>query len=108
LGGIAHAFVFPAAMADGSLAFPMRYRGLATTLMLTVFDLGSLIGQPAVGSVIKLAQFMGWPAYPLMYVSVALLLLLVLAIYVWSTSASGGLPRKSRKDGLDTADLALR
>ena len=63
-GGIAHAFVFPAAMTGGSLAFPTRYRGLATTLMLTMFDLGNLVGQPAVGTILRLAERMGWPPYP--------------------------------------------
>jgi MFS family permease len=92
LGGVAHAFVFPAAMTGGSLAFPIRYRGLATTLMLTMFDLGNLVGQPAVGSILKLAEFAGWPPYPTMYLSVAALMLAVLGIY-------GILPCLSRPRG---------
>ena len=74
LGGLAHAFVFPAAMSGGSLAFPIRYRGLATTLMLTMFDFGSLVGQPAVGSIVHFAKLSGWPAYPTMFVAVAIFL----------------------------------
>jgi MFS family permease len=88
LGGIAHAFVFPAAMTGGSLAFPTRYRGLATTLMLTMFDLGNLVGQPAVGSLLTLAEHAGWPPYPTMYLSVAALMLTVLGIYVLAPHAS--------------------
>jgi MFS family permease len=95
-GGVAHAFVFPAAMTGGSLAFPTRYRGLATTLMLAMFDLGNLVGQPAVGSLLKLAEHMGWPPYPTMYLSVAALMLLVLAIYVRSAGPPGA-PRQSGK-----------
>src|SRR5690606_26690223 len=34
LSGVAHAFLFPAVMSGGSIAFPARYRGLATTVML--------------------------------------------------------------------------
>jgi MFS family permease len=94
LGGIAHAFVFPAAMTGGSLAFPIRYRGLATTLMLSAFDLGNLVGQPAVGSVLALAEVMGWPPYPTMYLSVAALLVAVLGVYAWSPGSS------SRPDGV--------
>jgi hypothetical protein len=71
-------------MTGGSLAFPTRYRGLATTLMLTAFDLGNLLGQPAVGSMLRLADFMGWPPYPTMYLSVAVLLVAVLTLYAWS------------------------
>ena len=81
LGGIAHAFVFPAAMAGGSLAFPIRYRGLATTLMLTMFDLGMLIGQPLIGSLVHLARQAGWPAYPTMFLTMAVLLSIVGCVY---------------------------
>lgn len=83
LGGIAHAFVFPAAMAGGSLAFPTRYRGLATTLMLTMFDLGMLIGQPLVGSLIHVARKAGWPAYPTMFLTMTILLSIVGSFYAF-------------------------
>jgi MFS family permease len=81
LGGIAHAFVFPAVMAGGSLAFPTRYRGLATTLMLTMFDLGMLIGQPLVGSLIHLARTAGWPAYPTMFLTMTIILSIAGLLY---------------------------
>ena len=84
LGGLAHAFVFPAAMSGGSLSFPIRYRGLATTLMLTMFDLGSLVGQPVVGSIVHFAKLFGWPAYPTMFVSVAIFLATVTVIFAIS------------------------
>ena len=87
LGGIAHAFVFPAAMTGGSLAFPTRYRGLATTLMLTMFDLGNLVGQPAVGTMLTVAERFGWPPYPTMFLSVALLMLFVLVVYSLSSAS---------------------
>ena len=48
-GGLAHAFLFPAAVAEGNHAFPTRYRGMATTLMLMMFDIGLLVGQPLFG-----------------------------------------------------------
>ena len=84
LGGLAHAFVFPAAMSGGSLSFPIRYRGLATTLMLTMFDLGSPVGQPVVGSIVHFAKLFGWPAYPTMFVSVAIFLATVTVIFAIS------------------------
>ena len=94
LGGIAHAFVFPAAMAGGSLAFPNRYRGLATTLMLTMFDLGMLIGQPLVGSLVHLARQAGWPAYPTMFLTMTLLLSSVACAYAIQPSWRRRAPRK--------------
>ena len=45
-------FVWP----GESLAFPIWYRGIATTLILTMFDIGNLVGQPAVGSILTLAK----------------------------------------------------
>ncbi|QDU93010.1 MFS transporter [Lignipirellula cremea] len=69
--GTAHAFLFPTVMAAGSLSFPARYRGLATTVTLAMFDLGNLIGQPLVGEVIEGAKSFGLPPYPTMFVMVS-------------------------------------
>jgi predicted MFS family arabinose efflux permease len=96
LGGVAHAFVFPAAMTGGSLSFPTRYRGLATTLMLTMFDLGNLVGQPAVGSLLTVARQLGWPPYPTMFLSVTVLLLGVLGLYARSPLPSRASGSRSR------------
>jgi predicted MFS family arabinose efflux permease len=84
LGGVAHAFVFPAAMTGGSLAFPLRYRGIATSLMLTMFDLGNLVGQPAVGTMVWLARKWSLPAYPMMFLSVGAMMLLSMVAYALS------------------------
>ncbi|MCO6459326.1 MAG: MFS transporter [Pirellulaceae bacterium] len=75
--GVAHALLFPAVVAAGSLSFPTRYRGVATTLTLSMFDLGNLIGQPAVGALIEAAERLGLPPYPVMFCSVTLFLALV-------------------------------
>ena len=42
--GGAHAMVFPAIVAAGSLSFPARHRGLAILLVLAAWDVGQLIG----------------------------------------------------------------
>ena len=86
LGGVAHAFVFPAAMAGGSLSFPLRYRGLATTLMLTMFDLGNLAGQPVFGTLVSWIEPTGWPAYPLTFSLAGCLLVLFSGMY-WALSS---------------------
>ena len=83
--GTAHAFLFPAVLAGGSMSFPIRYRGLATTLMLTMFDVGNLVGQPAVGGVVQVGRQLGWPAYPVMFVGMAATISSVALLYAWQT-----------------------
>lgn len=81
--GIAHAFVFPAAVAGGSGAFPLRYRGVGTTLMLAMFDLGNLVGMPAVGEMLRWYGRLGLPPYPAMFVTSASVILATCAVYTW-------------------------
>ncbi len=57
--GVAHACIFPAVVAGGSGEFPHRYRGVGTTLMLAMFDLGNLVGQPLFGAVWDVASRSG-------------------------------------------------
>lgn len=81
--GVAHAFSFPAVVAGGSGVFPIRYRGLGTTLMLAMFDLGNLVGMPAVGEMLYWFGRDGLDRYGTMFISVAGLLALVAALYAW-------------------------
>ena len=73
VAGVAHAVLFPSVVASGSTCFPERYRGLATTLMLAMFDLGSLVGAPLVGGILHWARVVRLPAYPTMFVTMAML-----------------------------------
>lgn len=79
--GIAHAFLFPSVVSGGSLTFPPRYRGLATTLMLALFDFGNFVGQPILGGIHRTSRLIGLPPYPSMFVAVAGLLVTVGGIY---------------------------
>jgi len=83
--GTAHALLFPSVVAGGSSMFPARYRGLATTLMLAMFDLGNLIGAPTIGIVLESAGDLGWPRYPTMFVCVAGIFAAILAYYAASS-----------------------
>jgi MFS family permease len=85
VAGLGHALLFPAIVAGGTLSFPSRYRGLATTLVLGMLDVGNLLGQPAVGFVLHYAGQCGLPKYPTMFVLVAVLLTSVAAVYGWQT-----------------------
>jgi MFS family permease len=81
LSGVAHALLFPAVMSGGSMAFPSRYRGLATTVMLAMFDIGGLLGQPTVGGIINVTRGMGLPPYPCMFITVSAFLAIVALLY---------------------------
>jgi MFS family permease len=71
-GGIAHALLFPAIVASGAGAFPARYRGLGTTVILAMFDIGTLVGAPFVGGLLQASRALGLPPYPTTFVTVAL------------------------------------
>lgn len=91
--GIAHALVFPAVMAGGNAAFPIRYRGIATTLMFAMFDVGNLIGQPTFGGIVRLSRWKGWPAYPTMFVTVACVLLTIASFYAYRSRPERRMPQ---------------
>ncbi|WP_158545311.1 MFS transporter [Bremerella cremea] len=69
LCGVAHALLFPAIIGGGSIAFPKKYRGTGTNLMLVLVDSGGLVGQPLIGAMIAGCRVLDWPAYPLTFIS---------------------------------------
>ncbi len=71
--GVAHALLFPAMMAGGGMSFPVRYRGLAITLTLAMFDVGNLVGMPLAGSIIYYAEAEQLPGYATMFITIATL-----------------------------------
>jgi MFS family permease len=91
--GIAHALLFPAIVGGGSTAFPARYRGVGTTLMMGAFDMGVFLGAPAIGGLIHLAKDWQLPPYPTMFLSMGVFLVAVAAIYLWRSA-----PGNSKRD----------
>lgn len=83
--GAAHALMFPAVIATGSTRFPERYRGLGTTLMLAMFDIGNLIGAPLVGGILHGSRLVGLPAYTMMFGTVSCLIAVMAGAYWWRT-----------------------
>ncbi len=63
VAGTAHAFLFPSLIAICTQSFPDRFRGVATTLALAMFDLGTLSGAAIVGCLLPL-KFRFLPAAP--------------------------------------------
>jgi MFS family permease len=72
--GVAHALLFPTVIAAGSRTFPNRHRGLGTTLMLAMYDVGQLIGAPSAGAILHFSTNWGLPGYPTLFVVVAMVL----------------------------------
>ena len=88
--GLAHAVLMPAAIAATIRTFPARYRGLGTSLVLGMHDLGLLIGAPLAGMIVHYSGLVGLPGYPVMFSTVALLLVLV-GIY-YAVACRNGTP----------------
>jgi MFS family permease len=84
--GVGHAILFPTTIALGSGAFPNRYRGLGTTLMLAAYDFGQLIGAPTTGWILHSSASVGLPGYPVLFCSVAAMFAVVAAVFVLATS----------------------
>lgn len=82
--GIAHAVLFPTAVAAGSRSFPNRHRGLGTTLMLASFDLGQLVGAPTAGAIVHFSGRVGLSGYAVLYITVAVMLATVAGVFAAS------------------------
>ncbi|HEY4308035.1 MAG TPA: MFS transporter [Pirellulales bacterium] len=82
--GIAHALLFPSVIAAGTSVFPARNRGLATTLVLAFFDLGTLVGSPIAGGIVSYAGLAGIPAFGSMFVAVAVMIGTSAVVYALS------------------------
>ena len=54
--------------------FSWRNRGLATTLVLAFFDMGTLVGSPIAGGIVSYAGVLGLPAFGTMFVAVAVMI----------------------------------
>ena len=56
LAGLGHSFLFPSVIAGCTLSFPPRHRGVANNLILSMYDIGLLVGMPAVGFLVSSAD----------------------------------------------------
>ena len=62
-GGMAHSFLFPSVVASCTNRFPIAQRGLATHLILAMYDLGVLVGMPMIGLIVTQSRAMGRDPY---------------------------------------------
>ena len=103
MAGTSHAFLFPSVVASCSARFPLRYRGLGTTLALAGFDLGALIGMPLVGEILSLANETELPAYPTMFIIMAALLSTMTLFYAFRSREGGN--ARLRDDAQETGEV---
>ena len=82
--GASQSVLSPMVIAAGVVTFPPRYRGLGSALILTTFDLGQLLGAPLASVVLHVSGVLGLPRYPAMFLSMAILLMAVGAVYAAS------------------------
>lgn len=71
VAGMAHALLFPSIMSAGTAVFPRRYLGVATSLILAMFDVGTFISAPVVGIFLRSVKPLTPHAYPWMFAGVA-------------------------------------
>jgi len=69
--GTSHGLLFPCVVAAANAYFPAEHRGVGNLLILSMSDLGVLIGAPMLGMVLVSARHAGLPAYPTMFVLAA-------------------------------------
>lgn len=83
--GGAQAILSPMVIAAGVMTFPARYCGLGSALVLTMIDIGQLLGAPLAGTIMHVSSLVGLPSYPTMFLSTALALVAVGALYAATT-----------------------
>ena len=83
--GFAHAVLFPSTTAQGSSAFPDRYRGLGTTVMLAMLDVGTLVGAPLIGGMVRWSRQANLPPYHTTFLALSAGITAVGVLYVLST-----------------------
>ena len=81
-GGLAHSFLFPSVVASCTHRFPIQQRGLATHLILAMYDSGTLIGMPLVGLIVTRAREVGWPPYPAAIATLCGLIVITSVVYL--------------------------
>lgn len=87
IAGIAHALLFPSIMAAGTAVFPRQYLGVATSLILAMFDFGTFISAPLAGIVLRSMKSEGADGYFWMFTGAAVVYGLVAVLFAVSPAA---------------------
>lgn len=87
IAGAAHALLFPSIMSAGTGAFPRHCLGVATSFILAMFDMGTLISAPIAGAFLRSARQYTDNAYPWMFAGTAVVFILVTIVFCTSQAA---------------------
>jgi len=87
IAGVAHALLFPSIMSAGTAAFPRQSMGVATSLILAMFDVGTFISAPLIGIFLRIARPLTPNAYPWMFAGVACVFAAVTVVFLLSSAA---------------------
>lgn len=82
VAGCAHALLFPSIMSAGTAAFPRQYLGVATSLTLAMFDVGTLVAAPMIGVFLSVVRPHTRFAYTWMFAGVAIIFGLVTMAFI--------------------------
>lgn len=106
-GGFGHALLFPAVVSLGSEAFPRKFRGTGTTVVMGFFDVGTVVSAPILGTIID--HFDGTGFTP-MFLFSALMSTVVAAIYLLTTAKTfdNDLAPASQPKSTPTAHVPVR
>ncbi len=80
-GGLGHSFLFPSVVAACTEQFDQASRGIATNLILAMYDAGVFVGMPAIGLILTTARANQLPAYPSAIFFICFLILLVVSTF---------------------------
>jgi MFS family permease len=105
--GMAQAILYPMVTAAGSGTFPLRFRGLGTTLVLATLDVGQLIGAPAAGIIVHLSPALGLSGYPAMFLVMSAVVVIVGGLYAASLRGTVATVRQHTDLRVPTAALRL-
>lgn len=96
VAGVAHALLFPSVMAAGTSAFPRRFMGVATSVMLAMFDFGTFIGAPVAGAFLREGRRQSLAPYPWMFGGTAVVFCAITLVFWLRTRGLNGSGQKSR------------
>lgn len=103
-GGFGHALIFPAVVSLGAEAFPDRFRGTGTTVVMGFFELGIVVSAPILGTIIDVFDGHGFTPMFLFAGVVAVVVLFIYAATTARTPDTDLLPANPTSGGLSAGN----
>ena len=81
-GGLAHSFLFPSVVTICTEYFDVANRGIATNLILAMYDVGTLVGMPLVGAILTQSRSLGLAPYGTTFVAIATIIFVIVSAFL--------------------------